>query len=86
MLADTLLRLADELRDAPGCELYLVNVAADDADTVWITEVWADQAASDEALARDLTEVGIGDVVELLAGPPELVALTPLSGPGLPRN
>lgn len=87
-LAHTLLRVADSLRDAPGCELYLVNVSADEADTVWITEVWASAAASDEALARDLSEIGIGisDMIGLLAGPPELVDLTPLGGAGLPRN
>ncbi|MGH3612851.1 MAG: putative quinol monooxygenase [Pseudonocardia sp.] len=84
-LADTLLRVADGLRGTPGCELYLVNVSADETDTVWVTEVWANEAASDEALARDLGEVGIGDVVKLLAGPPELVDLTPLGGAGLPR-
>jgi quinol monooxygenase YgiN len=84
-LADTLLRVADGMRDAPGCELYLINVSADEADTVWVTEVWADEAASDQALSGDLGEVGIGDVLELLAGPPELVDLTPLGGAGLPR-
>lgn len=84
-LADTLLRVADGLRDAPGCELYLVNAAADEPDTVWITEVWSDEAASDAALSGELGEVGIGDVLPLLAGPPELVDLTPLGGAGLPR-
>jgi quinol monooxygenase YgiN len=77
--------VADGMRDAPGCELYLINVSADEADTVWVTEVWADEAASDQALSGDLGEVGIGDVLELLAGPPELVDLTPLGGAGLPR-
>lgn len=84
-LADTLLRVADGLRDAPGCELYLVNAAADEDDTVWVTEVWTDEAASDRALSGELGEVGIGEVLALLAGPPELVELTPLGGAGLPR-
>lgn len=84
-LADTLLRVADGLRDAPGCELYVINTSPDETDTVWVTEVWADEAASDRALSGELGEVGIGDVLELLAGPPELVDLTPLGGAGLPR-
>jgi quinol monooxygenase YgiN len=83
-LAGTLLRVAEGLRDSPGCELYVVNLAADEPDTVWVTEIWADEAASDRALSGDLGEVGIGQVVALLAGPPELVELTPLGGPGLP--
>ena len=84
VLAGTLLRVAEGLRAAPGCELYVINLSADEPDTVWVTEVWADEAASDRALSTDLGEVGIGQVVELLAGPPELVDLTPLGGPGLP--
>jgi quinol monooxygenase YgiN len=84
VLAGTLLRVAEGLRAAPGCELYVINLSADEPDTVWVTEVWTDEAASDRALSADLGEVGIGQVVELLAGPPELVDLTPLGGPGLP--
>ena len=83
-LADTLLKVADGMRDAPGCELYLINISADEADTVWVTEVWADEEASDRALNGELGEVGIGEVLELLAGPPELVDLVPLGGAGLP--
>lgn len=82
-LADTLLRVAEGMQDVPGCELYVVNVSADEDDTVWVTEVWADEQTSDQALSSDLGEVGIGEVLDLLAGPPELVDLTPLGGAGL---
>lgn len=84
-LAEILLHVADGLRDAPGCELYVVNASVDEPETVWVTEVWADADASDRALSGELGEVGIGEVLELLAGPPELVDLTPLGGTGLPR-
>ena len=83
VLANALLRVAAGLRESPGCELYVINLSADEPDTVWVTEIWSDEAASDRALSGDLGEVGIGEVVELLAGPPELVELTPLGGPGL---
>lgn len=82
-LAATLLRVADRMRDAPGCELYLVNTAMDEADTVWVTEVWADAEASDRALDGDLGRAGIGELLGLLAGPPERVDLMPLGGAGL---
>ena len=84
VLATKLLTVAEGMRGAPGCELYVVNLASDEPDTVWVTEVWTDEAASDRALSGDLGEAGIGDVIALLAGPPELVDLTPLGGPGLP--
>ncbi len=84
VLAGKLLKVAESMRGAPCCELYVVNLSADEPDTVWVTEVWADEAASDRALSGDLGEAGIGEVIGLLAGPPELVDLTPLGGPGLP--
>ena len=84
VLAGTLLRVAEGLRGTTGCELYVVNLSMDEPDIVWVTEIWADEAASDRALSGELGDVGIGEVVELLAGPPELVELTPLGGPGLP--
>lgn len=83
-LADAMLRVAEGLRSAVGCELYVVNASADEEDTVWITEVWADEESSDRALGGELGQAGIGAVWELLAEPPELVTLTPLGGPGLP--
>ncbi|WP_232663180.1 hypothetical protein [Pseudonocardia sp. TRM90224] len=45
--------------------------------------MWTDAEASDRALGGELGELGIGDVLALLAGPPELVDLTPLGGAGL---
>ncbi|WP_214400988.1 putative quinol monooxygenase [Pseudonocardia lacus] len=82
-LAATLLRVAEGLRAAPGCEMYVINLSPDEPDTVWVTEIWSDAEASDQALSGGMGEVGIGEVLELLAGPPELVDLTPLGGPGL---
>ena len=84
VLAGLLLRVAEGLRSAPGCELYVVNLSSDESDTVWVTEIWADEEASDRALSADLGDVGIGEVMALLTGPPELVELTPIGGPGLP--
>jgi quinol monooxygenase YgiN len=82
-LAEGMLRIAEGMRSAPGCELYIVNRTPDEEDAVWVTEVWADEAASDAALERDLGEAGLGAVLPLLAGPPEYIELTPVGGPGL---
>ncbi|MDQ4116052.1 MAG: antibiotic biosynthesis monooxygenase [Actinomycetota bacterium] len=85
-LADSLLRVADGMGAAPGCEAYVVNAAPDEPDTVWVTEVWSDAAASEEALNRDLGDAGLGEVLELLAEPPEYIEVSPLGGPGLGRR
>jgi quinol monooxygenase YgiN len=49
-LAEILLGAAGDLSDDPGCELYLVSQQADDADRLWVTELWRDQAALDASL------------------------------------
>lgn len=83
-LADALLHVAENMRQAPGCEMYLVNLATEEPDIVWITELWSDLASSNDALGGDLGQDGIEDVVAHLAEPPELIPLRPLGGPGFP--
>jgi quinol monooxygenase YgiN len=84
-LADTLLRIAENMAKSPACEMYLINRAADEADVVWITEMWTDEAASLAALGGELGQIGIEDIMDLLAAPPDLIELFPLGGPGMPR-
>ena len=82
-LAAGLLKVAEGMRTAPGCQLYIVNRTPDEEDAVWVTEVWADEASSDAALNQDLGEAGLGAILPLLAGPPEFIELAPVGGPGL---
>jgi quinol monooxygenase YgiN len=83
-LADALLHVASNMQRAPGCEMYVVNLSADEPDVVWVTELWADEASSDRALGGELGQVGLEDVVSHLAAPPELIAVRPLGGVGFP--
>jgi quinol monooxygenase YgiN/quercetin dioxygenase-like cupin family protein len=84
-LAELLLRAADSLRDTAGCELYVINRAADAPDQIWVTELWLDQDALDASLEQLRTEAGqaqIAQMTALLAAPPERVDLEPLGGVG----
>ena len=83
-LADALLHIADNMRQAPGCEMYVVNMSSDEPDTVWVTELWSDIMSSDLALGGQLGQDGIEDVVAHLAEPPDLIPLRPLGGVGYP--
>jgi quinol monooxygenase YgiN len=51
-LARHLLTAADGLASDPGCVLYLVNQEKDNADTIWVTEVWRSQSDLDASLPR----------------------------------
>jgi quinol monooxygenase YgiN len=85
-LTDSLLRIAENMARSPACELYVVNRSADEADVVWITEMWTDEAASTAALGGELGQVGIEDIVELLAAPPDVIELFPMGGTGVPKK
>ena len=52
VMARKMLTVADDLREVPGCELYVINRAGDDPDVVWITELWRSQEQLDAALDR----------------------------------
>src|SRR5262245_51954627 len=82
-LVKHMLAVARLLTDVPGCELYLINTALTDPDTVWVTEVWSTQADLDAALTLGSVEMSIQRVLPLLAGPPERIDTAPVGGKGL---
>jgi len=83
-LADLLLRVTENLRGFPGCELYVIAQDAKDPDSVRVIEAWQDEESAQRALASDS---GNGpkpaEVIALLAGPPERADLDVLGGVGL---
>jgi quinol monooxygenase YgiN len=86
-LAEMMLDVARSLRGTDGCELYVINRAVDQADVIWVTELWRDQAAIDASLQVLQTDAGkarMGEVMALVAGPPQRTDLEPLGGVGLP--
>jgi quinol monooxygenase YgiN len=83
-LLTSMLTAADLVGDAPGCEMYLVSACPDDADTVWVTELWRSEAAHDASLEIAGVRELIAQVRPILAGPPEGTRLRPVGGKGLP--
>lgn len=82
-LAQVLLAAAEILRDAPGCEQYIVSVAEREPEAVWVSEVWASREAHDASLAREDVRALIGRGRPLIAGMGERFEVTPLGGVGL---
>ncbi|WP_269854746.1 putative quinol monooxygenase [Streptomyces sp. RPT161] len=85
-LADVLSKVASVLEAAPGCRMYVICQDKGDVDVVRVVEMWADQESVNAALAAVTPEreFTVEDVLNKLAGRPEVVEFTPLSGPGLP--
>ncbi len=71
--------------DMPGCMSYIVARDAEDADAIWITEVWDSQASHDASLKLPSVQVAIGKARDLVAGMDTGVATVPVGGVGLKR-
>jgi len=80
-LAEILLAAAHDLEGAPGCLIYLVGTEIDGPDWLWVTELWADQAALDASLASLQGNDDAARAMTLVDGW-ELIELDLLGGKG----
>lgn len=86
-VVDLMLKVAAGLGRVEGCELYVVHRSATEPDTIWISESWVSQEALEGSVKAVPDEgsdaVRPADVIALLTGPPEVIAVTPVGGVGL---
>ena len=81
----------DELTDVllhglgrmPGCLSYIVAHDPADADAIWVTEVWTDEAAHRASLQAPEVKAAIQRGVPLIETFSDTVTTTPLGGIGL---
>lgn len=81
-LVAILLRDVEALR-THGCELYVVNLAADNDDAVWVTEVWTSKEAHAASLQLSEAKAAIAEAMPLLTGEFDQVQLAVVGGLGL---
>lgn len=81
-LAQILLEAAEASKADEGCELYIINAAEDDPDTIWVTELWRDADAHAAALKNEDAQAMIRRAMPLITSV-EPVKLRPLGGKGL---
>ena len=67
----------------PGCLSYVVGEDPADADALWVTEVWVDQAAHRASLQLPQVQAAIADGRPLIAGFDNRVETNVLGGIGL---
>jgi quinol monooxygenase YgiN len=83
-LAEVLLDAARAMDDSvPGCELYVISRSPDDADAIWVTEVWTDRESHAASLTLDSVKAVIERGRPLIAGFSDRVETVPLGGKGL---
>jgi quinol monooxygenase YgiN len=67
----------------PGCLSYVIANDTADADALWITEVWTDEASHKASLALPAVQAAIAKARPIIAGFGERFVTTPLGGAGL---
>jgi quinol monooxygenase YgiN len=80
---EILLRAADTVGQMPGCHLYLVNEDLSDDVTIWVMEVWEDQAAHDASLKDERVRSQIAAAMPLMGEAPSGRVLKVIGGHGL---
>lgn len=77
--------LLDCTADMPGCLSYVVALDPADADAIWITEVWTDEASHAASLSIPAVKESIAKARPLIAGVDMHQKTLPVGGHGLPR-
>jgi quinol monooxygenase YgiN len=69
----------------PGCLSYVIATDPADADALWITEVWDNQASHQASLKLPGVQAAIAKGRPLIAGFSNRVETVPIGGHGLPK-
>ncbi|QIG47303.1 antibiotic biosynthesis monooxygenase [Nordella sp. HKS 07] len=83
--ADLLAILLDGIDSMPGCLSYVVAKDPADADAIWITEVWDNEASHKSSLSLPQVRAAINKAMPMIAGFDSSIPTLPVGGPGLPR-
>ena len=77
-LLDLLNTYADQLAEEPGTEMFVVSVDPENANTVWLYEVFKDEAAQDAHRMSSGFATLTSTMPTLLDGPPAVLPMSPL--------
>ena len=67
-----------------GCINYVIAEDRDNADAIWVTEVWESKAAHSASLSLPSVKAAIAKAMPLIASFEPLAETTPRGGIGLP--
>jgi quinol monooxygenase YgiN len=84
-LAALLLRAPEGLK-ASGCELYVVLLAADKPETLWVNEVWNSRESHAASLSLPGVREAIAEAMPMLTGEIESLEMSVPGGLGLAAN
>lgn len=80
---DLLAILSGQVGPMPGCLSYVIAKDPQDANGLWITEVWEDTASHQASLGLPQVKAAIQQAMPLVAGFESRVETEPVAGVGL---
>ncbi len=80
---DALISILLEQQEMPGCYSYVVAKDPQDADAVWVTEVWESGAAHQASLSIPAVKDAISRARPMIAGFDDHHEIEPVGGIGL---
>ncbi len=78
--------LLGSIGEMPGCLSYVIAKAPNDADAIWITEVWDSAESHKASLQLPAVQATIAKARPLIKGFDSHIETIPLGGPGLKRK
>jgi quinol monooxygenase YgiN len=69
--------------ERPGCLSYIIATDPSDANAIWITEAWDNEASHAASLSLPAVKAVIAKARPLIAGFSDRVVTTPVGGSGL---
>ncbi|APF38390.1 Quinol monooxygenase YgiN [Chelatococcus sambhunathii] len=78
--------LVEGTADMPGCISYVVAYDMEDADALWVTEVWKDRESHAASLDLPAVKAAIAEARPLIAGFRNRHETLPIAGAGLPED
>lgn len=75
--------LLESTGSMPGCLSYIVASDPADADAIWITEVWTDEASHKASLSLPEVQAAIARARPIIAGFDSQTRTAPVGGVGL---
>ncbi|MGY4691062.1 putative quinol monooxygenase [Salibacterium sp. K-3] len=82
-LADLLLEASKEMDKLEECELYVVSLADDHDDVLYVYEVWSSEDAHQASLSMEANQTLIKKARPLLAGVEKMGTFLPIGGKGI---
>ncbi len=80
---DELVAILAAVEPMPGCLSYIVALDPDNADAIWITEVWTDEASHKASLQIPEVRAAIAKAMPIIAGFDSQTKTVPVGGLGL---